>query len=456
MSEEKRNSKLSGFKSLEFLLNKIKEDELSEIVNDWRWIFSYSKKYRWQILIFTLFGIASTTFGLVSSVANKYMLDIITGHKIEMLWVLIVIWLSTNLLSVAMSSIYSRYNAKVTTAIQKNVQQDVFNRILNADWMSLQKYTNGDMLNRINSDASTISGNAISWVPNLIILGYNFVATFIVVWYYSKGMTLIAIISAPILFFTRRHFLIQEREYHKNLKELNSKIYTYETETFNRMDTVKSMGLVDTFMDHFDETQQKRADYTLEKNAFDIKRNAVMSALRMIISAIAFSYALWLLWRGNITYGTMVLFIQQRNRLTNAMMHVGNIIPDFVNSSVSAHRVVELMELPQEKHHETIMELSERFTLNMKDTQFGYMDEELIVKDGQLRVSNGEIIALVGPTGRGKTTILRMMLGLIYPESGICQIKDNNNNIYGHAVHRSFYFLHRLYVCRFLQQTYSH
>lgn len=429
MNREKKENKLLGFKSLEFLLNKIKDDELSEIINDWKWIFSYSKRYKWQIVIFTLFGIASTTFGLISSVANKYMLDIVTGRKIDMLWLLVLIWLGTNILSIVMNGVNSRYNAKVTTAIQKDVQQDVFHRILNADWMSLQKYTNGDMLDRINSDASTISNNAISWVPNLVILAYNFIATFLVIWHYSKGMTLIAILSAPVLFLVRRDFLIKEREYHKNLRKLSSKVYSYETESFNRMDTVKSMGLTDSFMNRFDDTQEERRDYSLEKNAFDIKRNAVMSILRTLVSAIAFGYALWLLWDGSITYGTMVLFLQQRNRLTNAMMSVGSIIPTFVNSSVSAHRVVELMELPQEKHQEDVETINGKFTLNLKNPEFGYIDEELVVKDGQLKVSNGEIIALIGPTGRGKTTILRMMLGLIYPSSGICEIKDENNNI---------------------------
>ena len=156
MYKNKSSNKSLIFRSIELLLNKAKDNEFSEIINDWKWAFSYSKRYKWQIVIFTMFGIASTTFGLVSSIVNKYMLDIVTGRKVEMLWLLIVIWLSTNILSIVMNSSYSRYNAKVTAAIQKDVQQDVFHRILNADWMSLQKYTNGDMLDRINSDVTTM------------------------------------------------------------------------------------------------------------------------------------------------------------------------------------------------------------------------------------------------------------------------------------------------------------
>lgn len=416
--------------SIEYLLTKFRNDEIQEIVADWRWIFSYSRRYRWQIVIFTLFGIASTTFGLVSSVANKYMVDIVTGHRTEMLWLLVSIWIGTNVLSLLMNSVNSRYSAKVTTAIQRDVQQDVFRKVLDADWLSLQNYSNGDILNRINGDTGTISSNAIAWVPNMIIMGYNLLATFLVIWHYSRGMTLIAIGSAPILFLARRAFLSKEREYHRETRRLSSKIFSYETESFNRMDTVKSMGLTEHFMDGFDETQEEIRDYALERNAFDIKRNIVMYSLQMAVSIAAFSYALWLLWNDQITYGTMVLFLQQRGRLTSAMINVGSVIPNFVNSSVSAHRIVELMELPGEKHSDGEEEalMSGSITLRMNDLYYEYENDEPVIHDGSLSASTGEIVALVGPTGRGKTTLLRMILGLIYPQSGICELSDAEGN----------------------------
>lgn len=436
-AEEKREEKkeeekgAGGFfkiHSLEFLLTKAREDELSEIAADWRWIFSYSKKYKWQIIIFTLFGIAATTFGLVSSVANKYMVDIVTGKKTELLWLVAVIWVGTNVLSLIMNNVNLRYSARVTTAIRRDVQEDVFHKILDSDWMALQEYTSGDMLNRINDDANNIAQNAISWVPNLVIMTYNLIATFVVIWHYSRGMTLIAIAGAPVLFLVRRAFLIREREYIKRTRELSSNLYTYETETFTRMDTVKSMGLSDRFSEDFDDIQGEVRDYALEKNAFEIRRNVVMRLLQMLLAAVAFGYALWLLWNDRITYGTMILFIQQRGRLTSAMMNVGSIIPSFVNSSVSAHRVVELMEIPDEKHIDRgNTEIAEdELTLCMNDMSFNYLDGETVIKDGRLEVSTGEMVALVGPTGRGKTTMLRMILGLIYPDSGECEIRDKD------------------------------
>ncbi len=426
-TEEKKDS-VFRIRTLDYLIEKIRNDEFREIIHDWSWIFSYSKRYKWQIVIFTVFGILSTTFGLVSSITNKYMVDIVTGHKTEMLWLMILIWVGTNALSLIMSSVNSRFSTRVTTAIQRDVQEDVFHKIIDADWMALQQFPNGDILNRINGDAGTISSNAISWVPNLVILAYNFVATFFVIWHYSKGMTLIAVAGAPILFLARRAFLIKEREYHKRTRELSSKLYTYETEAFYRMDTVKSMGLIGRFTGGFDSTQGEIREFALERNAFDIRRDIVMRLLRMALTAVSFAYALWLLWTNQVTYGTMILFIQQRGRLTNAMMNVGSIIPTFVNSSVSAHRVVELMELPSERHNEEEGEIRipEKVTLHVSDMQFTYADGEPVIRDGGLNVSTGEMIALVGPTGRGKTTLLRMMLGLIYPDSGICEIRDED------------------------------
>lgn len=418
------------FSSLEFFRDKIRDDELSDIVNDWRWVFSYAGRYRWQIILFTLLGIAGATFSLVSSVSNKFMVDIVTGHKTEMLWLLVTIWIGTNGLSLLMDNGYARCSARVTIAIQRDVQQDVFRRILGADWIALQRYSNGELLDRINGDTSTVSGNAISWAPGAIITGYSFLATFAVIWHYSKGMTLIAIAGAPVLFLVRRAFLIREREYYRGLRQRSSRIYTHETESFTRMDTIKSMGLANRFTDIFDDAQAEMQDYALKKNTLELRRVAVMRILRMIVSVIAFSYALWLLWGGRITYGTMVLFLQQRGRLTEAMMNLGSIISEFVNCSVSAHRVIELMELPQERGGGTPEEtvISGKITLQLSDIQFAYKNDIPVIRGGEFVVSRGEIVALVGPTGCGKTTLLRMMLGLVQPDCGVCELRDGDGN----------------------------
>ncbi len=421
--------KFLKIESIIYIKDKLKKGEFGEIMEDWKWIFSYSRRYTRQIVVFTLFGVMTTAFGLVSSVMNKYMIDIVTGHKTEMLWLVVVIWLSTNVFSIVITGVNMRYSAKVSIAISKDVQSDVYNRILDADWQALREYTSGEMLDRINGDTQTISSNAIVWFPNIIISLFNFIATFVVIWHYSKGMSLIAVGAAPILFFVGRGLMAQSREYQKETRRLSSKIYSYETESFGKMDSIKSMGLVDLFLDQFGEKQNELRSFQLEKNAFEIKRNVIMSSINMLVTGVAFAYALWLLWTNHISYGTMVLFLQQRTRLTQAFLNVGQVVPNFVNSSVSARRVAEILELPAEKHSRA----DEKYRipeggikLVLDDISFFYEDGEKVIESGDLKVSTGETVALVGPSGRGKTTLLRMLLGLIYPQSGTCGIYDKD------------------------------
>lgn len=114
MQEEIEKNHRVSFESLEILIRRFREGTFSEIIDDWKWIFHYSARYKWVIIFYTLLGILSTSLGLVSSVAGKYLIDIITGYQTSKLAIMIFIMAGSTIFSLLFSSLLSRISAKLS------------------------------------------------------------------------------------------------------------------------------------------------------------------------------------------------------------------------------------------------------------------------------------------------------------------------------------------------------
>ncbi len=432
MENEKKYSRWNRIlksQAVQMIIEHLDDGTFSEFFGDWKWIFSFSKKYRWIIVFYTVLGLFGTTLGLVSSVASKYMIDIITGYNTSKLWLMVSVMVGSSVASLVFSSLVNRISTKLSIYVNNDIQAHIFDKIIDADWLELSRYANGDLLNRFNNDISTISGNAISWLPNVIIAIYNFIATFVVILYYDVTMALIAFLSAPFLLLSSRYLMRKNKEYRERMLEMNSKLMGYEVETFYNMDTIKSFGIMKYYSKGLRGWQEKYKKFSLDYNMFQIKTNIALTLLSTIVGFIAFGYCLFRLWTHAITYGTMTLFLQQRSNMSSAFSSLVGIIPSMLNSSVSAHRIRELVELPKEKHiPEASAEMAEMakegFEVRMTGIDFAYVENQNVITNSDFVAKPGEIVALVGPSGEGKTTMIRMILGLITPNQGNVDLVD--------------------------------
>lgn len=427
--EENKNNKNLSFESLDILISRWKNGTFSEIIDDWKWIFSYSARYKGAIAFYIFLGVFSTSLGLVSSVASKYLIDIITGYQTSKLMIMLVIMVGSSLFSLLFDSVIGRISTKLSIDINNDIQADIFDKIVDADWMAINGYSNGDILNRFNGDIGTVSGNAISWLPTIIIAIYKFIATFVVILHYDVVMAVISFLSAPFMLLISRFVIKKQREYSKKVREMSSQLMTFEVETFYNFDTIKSFGVAPYYSKKMRWWQKKYKDISLRYNMFSIKTNIFLSVLGMLVQFVAFGYCLFRLWTHDISYGTMTLFLQQRSNLSGAFNNVISIIPSFLNSSVSAHRIRELVELPKEVHIPESNELDryadQGFTVQMEGVNFSYVEGKRVITDSSFQACPGEIIALVGPSGEGKTTMIRLILGLIRPEQGNVVIRTS-------------------------------
>ena len=435
MKEQKEN--FTGFnrffqsRFLQALLNKREEGSIAEFIDDWKWILSYSRRHTKAIIFYTVLGILSSALSLGSSVISKYMIDIIVGKQISKLWLLAAIMLGSTVFSLVFSNLVSRISTKIAIDVNNDIQSDIFKRIVGADWMELSRYPSGDLLSRFNSDVSTVSGNAVSWVPTVIINLFTFLSTFCVILYYDAAMALIALLSAPFLLIISKHIMRRLREYRRKVTEINSKLMSFEAETFYNLDTIKSFGVTKRYGRELKKWQGDYRKHNLDYNLFSIKSNIITTLLSTLVSFVAFGYCLFRLWTDAITYGTMTLFLQQRSALSAQFNNLVHILPNMLNASVSAHRIREIVELPREIRNpeaaKVLKEVADQgLTVRLSGVDFAYEENQQVVTNSDFLAAPGEIVALVGPSGEGKTTMIRLILGMVHPQEGNVTLSGRN------------------------------
>ena len=421
--------------SIKMLIEKFKDGSIKEMWEEIKWMFSYGKNYKKEIVFYTILGVFSTVMSLISSVASKELINIVTGIQTNRALEMAVLMVSMSLFSLLFNQAMSRITLKINIRIQNEIQADIFDKIIEVNWLDLSRYHGGDLLNRFSSDVGTVANSAIGWVPNLIINFFSFVATLCLILYYDPTMLFLTLANMPIMLLSSKVMMSRLRKYDMKVKEMNSEMMAFETETFSNIDSIKSFSLVHLFSERLKGFQKRFKDVSLEYNWFSIKYNTIISLLGMVVSFSFYGWAVYRLWSGAINYGEMTLFLQQSGRLSSTFSALVSIIPSTISATISAKRLMEIIFLPKEpldiKTSEYLDRIQDKgFSLELEDVYFSYIQNKNVLVSSDLKANPGEIVALVGPSGEGKTTMIRLFLGLITPNQGNAYLIDYQGKKY--------------------------
>ena len=177
----------------------------------------------------------------------------------------------------------------------------------------------------------------------------------------------------------------------------------------------------------------------LEHNTFTIRTNAMLSSMGTLVQYAAIGYCIWRLWQGHMILDTMTFFLQQRGTLQNAFSGLVGQIPRLLGGSVAAERIRELTDLPQDP--DSTDELPTPWCrIRLENVSAAYEDGVKVLEDITLEAGPGEVIALVGPSGKGKTTLLRLLLGLMQPLGGVMELTDARGTVHTLGTRTRRYF----------------
>lgn len=409
---------------------KAKDGTLKGVWQDWKWIWSFSRKRRGAVILYTLFGILSSAMGLAAGVLGKYMIDAIIALDMDRLLPYVVLTVIAAALGVAFQSLTSRFSARLSVNMHNDVQALVFDRILQSDWMEVSRFASGDLVNRFTSDVNTVANCAVSWLPNLIIQLFSVISTLAVILYYDPIMALIGCASTPLLFLMSRSLMRKQRDHNQNLRQVAGDMSAFQTETFHNIDTLKSFGVEKQTGKKLRIWQKNYKDAMLEYNRFSIRTNVWLTLMGTAVQYAALGYCLWRLWRQDILFGTMTLFLQQRASLSSGFSALVSLVPTALSGSVAAERLQELTQMKKEVCTENAPMPQGSCAVELSGVEVAYAADRIVLADVEFAAPAGQVTALVGPSGQGKTTLLRLMLGLLPAQSGQMELVDGTGAHY--------------------------
>lgn len=393
---------------------------------EWKWLLHYVSKYRLQIVIYVVIGLLNTAMGLGVSVASKYLIDSVVSHDNETILKSALFAVTLAVTQLIVGALISRISTLVGTKISNEIRANVYEKITYSKWEDIRKYHSGDLLNRIEGDVNAVSGSIISYIPGIFTKSAQFLGCLIVVLYYDPTMAIFAFLSAPFLVLSSRVSVKMMRKYNKESREMNGKIISFYSESIQNLQTIKAFDLTKRYLDQMKENLKLYRKIRLDHDKFSIIMTFCMSIIGLVVSYSCYGWGVYRLWQGEITYGTMTLFLQISGQLTSSFSALVGLVPTAITIATAAGRIMEITDLPTEevKDDENALKMEKTVdengvTLVAENLTYTYPDgDKPVVNEASFCVSPGETIAFVGSSGMGKTTLLRLILGLVEADSG--------------------------------------
>ena len=389
-----------------------------------RWIWTASRGARGRILLCTLIGCLSVACSLVFVLFSKNAIDIATGIREGQLLCYGIGMALLVLFEIALHAIDNWVANRLDVEMRNGFRSRFFGLMLQSEWQGKERYHSGDVLNRMVQDLSSVVSLITTTLPFAVITVVQLVASFCLLYSMDRTLAIVLVLILPFFSLLSKFYVNRMRRMTKAVRESESHIHSVMQESLQHKTIVKTLEQSAGMMQRLARWQEKLFGEVIERTRFSVLSRGLVSMGFSAGYLTAFLWGVFSIQDGAITFGVMTAFLQLVGRIQRPLADLARMIPSFVNALTSAERLMELEELPMEPVGNPIR-MESVAGVRFSDVSFMYADgEEEVLTHLNEDFAPGSMTAVLGETGAGKTTLIRLILALVRPSAGRVTLYD--------------------------------
>lgn len=394
------------------------------------WMWLSWRGNRAQAALNAVLGLVQVAVTLLSVWAVQNAIDVASHYKSGSLYAAVAVMGSLILCDFAISIGMVWVKNILGVRARNRMQQRMLDRILKSEWQGRDKLHSGDVLNRLELDVENIVTFLTETVPGALSILALFIGSF--VYLFSMDSLLAVTITAmlPLFLLVSKIYVGRMRKLTRMVRNSDSRIQSVLQETVQNRILIKTLEKGSAMIDKLEASQSELRRNVVRRTAFTVFSNFVLSLGFALGYLVAFLWSAVRLYNHTLTFGGMTAFLQLVARIQGPARNLTRLVPLFVNAITAAERLMELEEDPLEPEGNPIR-ISGRKGLGVRLTDVCYAYDD---GGGEVlsRFSHdfrpGSCTAVLGETGAGKTTLIRIILALIHPQSGKAEIYGDDKS----------------------------
>ncbi|AFQ45962.1 ABC transporter ATP-binding protein [Desulfosporosinus meridiei] len=404
----------------------------SEILKIWEfagWIKPEIKAFLPGIAVILLIDVLGALMSVATAIASKNMVDYAVEAKLNMAGIAGAIFAGLVIMSMLMVVWESLLSVRISESFSNVLRQRFFNRLLKTEWLPLSAYHSGDLLTRLTSDVNNITNCLVNVIPGFFALGVQLGASFLTLLYFEPKLAVMAFVLGPFTVILSRLWGRKLKHLQVKVQESESSYRSYIQEAIQNFIIIKSFGLEKHNHDSLQALHENRMKWIFERNRITLAANNAMSLGYWAGYFLAFGWGAVRLSQQAISFGTMTAFLQLVQQVQTPFVGLARTVPQIITMIASAGRLMELETMPMENSSDDVPRLKD-VGVSFHKVSFYYSAGEPVLDNITTEILPGQLVALIGHSGEGKTTFVRLLLALLRPSEGTVYFTDTSGGCY--------------------------